>query len=168
MKKIPSLIVIVLGVTLAHAAALNKHAPKFSLINSQGQTRTLSDYKGKVVFINFWASWCAPCQEELPELDGLATHYKGQKVRVLAINVDHYRKPAKKLLAKLGLASPHVEILWDSKSKVVGAYNIDTMPSSFILDAHGIIRYTHSGFHSQDPEQWRQEIDRLIAQTDRT
>ena len=147
-----------------HAAALNEAAPQFSLVNSQGQTRKLSDYRGKVVLINFWASWCAPCQEELPELDRLEARYKGKKVRVLAINVDPRRTPAKKLLAKLGLRSSHLEILWDSKSRVVGAYNIETMPSSFILDLHGVIRYVHSGFHTQDPGLWRQEIDSLLRE----
>jgi thiol-disulfide isomerase/thioredoxin len=163
MKKSASLAVMVLGVTLAQAAALNEPAPNFSLNNSRGQIRTLSEYRGKIVFINFWASWCAPCQEELPELNRLAAQYKGKKVRVLAINVDPRPSPAKKLLAKLGLRSSHLEILWDSKSKAVGAYNIDTMPSSFILDSHGMIRYVHSGFHRQDPDLWRQEIDSLTA-----
>jgi thiol-disulfide isomerase/thioredoxin len=152
-------------VSQLHAAALDHAAPKFSLANSQNQIRSLSDYKGKIVFINFWASWCAPCQEELPELDRLAAQYKGKKVRVVAINVDPKRPPAKKLLAKLGLTSPHLEVLWDSKSKVVGTYNIDTMPSSYILDSRGIIRFSHSGFHSQDPDHWRREIDRLITRT---
>jgi thiol-disulfide isomerase/thioredoxin len=164
MKKIGSFAGIVLGVTLAHAAALNHVAPKFVLVNSQDQIRTLSDYRGRVVFINFWASWCAPCQVELPELNRLAAHYKGKKVRVVAINVDPKRQPAKKLLSKLGLNSPRMEILWDSKSKAVGAYNIDTMPSSFILDTRGVIRFVHSGFHNQDPGLWRQEIDRLMRQ----
>src|SRR5438105_812295 len=88
MKRIGLLAVMVFAVMPTYAAALDHAAPKFSLANSQNQVRSLSDYKGKIVFINFWASWCAPCQEELPELDRLAAHYKGKNVRVVAINVD--------------------------------------------------------------------------------
>jgi peroxiredoxin len=147
---------------LAQAAALNDSAPKFSLKNSHQEQRSLSEYKGKVVFINFWASWCAPCQQELPELNKLAAEFKGKKVQVLAINVDEDRAAAKKLLAKLGLSSSRMEILYDPKSKVVSAYNIDNMPTSFILDSKGIIRFLHAGYHPQDPASWRQEIDRLL------
>ncbi len=146
--------VIVLCATLLQAAELNRPAPKFP---------ELSGYRGQVVFINFWASWCAPCQVELPELNRLAARYRGKNVKVLAINVDRDRRAAKKLLSRLGLTAPHLEILWDTKSKVVSAYNIEGMPSSFILDAHGIIRFKHAGFHSQDPESWRHEIDRLLG-----
>jgi thiol-disulfide isomerase/thioredoxin len=143
------------------AATVNQPAPKFTLTDSRRQKRTLSDYKGKVVFINFWASWCAPCQEELPALNRLAADYKSKKVQILAINVDEQPASAKTLLTKLGLTRADFEVLWDSKSKAVGAYNIEVMPSSYILDRNGVIRFTHSGFHGQDPIAWRHEIDNL-------
>src|SRR5262245_54061326 len=104
------------------AAQLNSPAPAFP---------GLSANRGKVVLINFWASWCGPCQEELPELNRLAAAYKGRKVKVLAINVDENRAAAQKLLGRLGIAAPELTILWDPKSKIVGAYKIDAMPSSF-------------------------------------
>ncbi len=161
-RKYLVLTALVFADSFLHAAALNSSAPKLTLMNSHQQRRALSDYKGKVVFINFWASWCAPCQEELPLLNQLGGDYRGRKVQVLAINVDEDRKAAKRTLQKLGLTNSHLEILWDSKSKVVSTYNIETMPSSFILDQQGIIRFTHAGFHPHDPETWHQEIDSLL------
>jgi thiol-disulfide isomerase/thioredoxin len=155
-------IVALLAVTHLQAAALNSPAPKFALINSHKERKTLSSFKGKVVFINFWASWCAPCQMELPELKRLADEYPRKRFQILAINVDTDRKAARRLISKLGLATSHLEILWDSRSKAVSAFNIETMPSSFILDSRGVIRFAHSGFHQQDPETWRKEVNQLI------
>jgi thiol-disulfide isomerase/thioredoxin len=162
INKTGCLAVLLLSVALSYGAELNTPAPTFALTNSHRQKRALSDYKGKVVFINFWASWCGPCQEELPLLNRLAGDYPGKKVRVLAINVDADRQAAVTALKRLGLSHASLEILWDLKSKVVSAYNIETMPSSFVLDQHGVIRFVHIGFRSQDPEKWRQEINLLI------
>lgn len=149
-------------VTALEAATVNVPAPDFSLTNSHGTKRTLSDYKGKVVFINFWASWCAPCQIELPQLNQLAIDEGGKNVNVIAINVDREQFKAGTLLTKLGLDSPEMEILWDPDSKAVAAYDAETMPNSFIVDTQGIIRFVHTGFDKHDPEKWHHEIDSLL------
>ena len=163
MRKTRFLFGLIFAVSVLQAAALNDPAPKFSLMDSHQQKRSLASYKGKVVFVNFWASWCAPCQLELPELDRLAAAYKGKRLQVVAINVDEKSADAKKLLRKLGLKDPAMQILWDPKSKAVSAYNVETMPSSFILDDRGKIRFIHSGFHAEDPALWRHEVDNLLG-----
>jgi len=151
-----------LATTLVQAAARDTAAPQFTLPNSHHQQRTLSDYKGKVVLINFWASWCAPCQAELPELKKLAAEERG-RLNVLAINVDENRASAEKLLAELGLDTNHAfEILWDTHSEVVSTYNIESMPSSVLLDSRGRIRFVHVGFHRADPALWRREITQIL------
>jgi len=122
----------------------------------------LAKYKGQVVFVNFWASWCAPCLVELPELNRLAAHYKGRKVKVLAINVDADRAAARRTLARLKLSKASFEVLWDTKSKTITAYDPPTMPSSYLVDRQGRIRYLHPGFQAGDPATWRQEIDSLL------
>jgi len=152
--------------SLIQAASLNNAAPAFTLPNSHHQKKALADYKGKVVFVNFWASWCAPCRSELPALNQLAADYGRKKIRVLAINVDKDSADAKALLKKLELNDPQMEILWDTRSEVVESFNIDVMPSSFILDQVGRIRFMHSGFHSQDPARWHAEIDQLMKRQD--
>jgi thiol-disulfide isomerase/thioredoxin len=144
------------------AATLDAPAPAFSLHDSHQQFRTLKSYQGQVVFLDFWASWCAPCLLELPELNRLAADYQKKKLRVLAINVDTDPAAAKVLLSKLGLKKPVLKILWDTQSKVVSTYNIETMPASFIIDQKGIIRFSHPGYHEKDPSLWRTEIDGLL------
>src|SRR5262249_14177435 len=88
--------VFFLGLSLAHAATVGAPAPKFSHTNSQKQLQSPASYKGKILFINFWASWCAPCLQELPELNRLAGEDFHGKVKVLAINVDEDPKAARK------------------------------------------------------------------------
>src|ERR1019366_10605673 len=151
-------------ITPLEAATLNVAAPEFALLNAQGAKRTLSSYKGRVVIINFWASWCAPCQIELPQLNQLATDESGKNVSVIAISVDQEQFKAGTLLTKLGLDSPEMEILWDPDSKAVTAYDAETMPTSFIVDAKGIVRFVHSGFNNHSQEQWRKEIDDLLKE----
>jgi DsbE subfamily thiol:disulfide oxidoreductase len=144
------------------AVSLNTPAPNFKLKNTHHETRTLADYKGKVVLINFWASWCAPCQQELPELDRLAAQYAKRGLRVVAVNVDEDSANGQESLYKLGLYTPHLEVLWDPHSKMVSDFNIDSFPATFILDTHGKIHYIHSGYHFEDLTAWRDEIDRLL------
>jgi thiol-disulfide isomerase/thioredoxin len=163
MKILIGLLILVSSlVAVLEAVTVNAPAPDFSLTNSQDKQRTLNDYKGKVLFINFWASWCAPCQVELPELNQLAIDEAGKNVAVIAINVDKEQFKAGTLLTKLGLQSPDVEILWDPESKAVATYDVETMPTSFILDNKGDIRFLHSGFQNHDPDKWRKEIENLL------
>ncbi len=133
------------------AATLHQKAPPTPLAQ-----------RGNVVLVNFWASWCAPCQAELPALRQLADDYRGQRVQVLAVNVDNDPAAARRLLKKLGLSNSRLQVVWDTKSKIVGAYNIPTMPSSYIVDKKGVVRFIHAGFRPDDPVAWRNEINRLL------
>lgn len=163
-----SRLTLILTLTIAvmpHAAAegvLGRAAPAFTLKDAQGQTCSLVQYRGQVVFINFWASWCAPCQVELPELNRLARDYRDRPVAVLAVNVDEDAQAAKAVLKRLSLHRPGFRRLRDQNSRVAARYNLESMPSSFIVDAAGIVRYTHTGFRPSDPGVWRTEIESLL------
>ncbi len=154
-----SFLLVMAGVPAA-AAGLNEKAPSFTLKNTAKENRALASYKGKIVLINFWASWCAPCQTELPELNALANEYK-DSVKVLAINVDADPSLGRKALKRLRLEQPRMEILWDTRSRVVKTYDIPTMPSSYVIDQGGRIRFIHEGFRPGDREKWRHEIATL-------
>ncbi len=150
--------------TVAQAASINKPAPAFTLKDINGADVSLADSKGKeIVFVNFWATWCPPCNQEFPQLSDLADEYKAKGVRVLAINIDKKRDVVDKFLAKLKSKPDAMKILLDPGSTVVAAYDIEAMPSSFIIDKKGDIRFSHLGYTEKDPQKWRGEINGLLS-----
>ena len=151
------------GLGLAAATALaspkvGERASDFSLPTLDGSKVKLSELRGKVVLIDFWASWCVPCRKELPALDALQKKYAGSVV-VLAVNVDKERANAEKLLSTVKVGA--LRILLDPDGKVAGAYDVPTMPSSFIVDTKGMVRNVHAGFSSGDEKRFAAEIDAL-------
>jgi thiol-disulfide isomerase/thioredoxin len=133
--------------TSAWATKPGDRAHDFDLPSLDGKSVKLSDLKGAVVVVDFWASWCAPCKKELPALDKLAAKYPG-KVVVLAVNIDKDRKKAEGFLQQAKVKS--VKILLDPAGKVAAAYDVPTMPSSFIVDDKGMVKYVQSGYKSGD------------------
>ncbi|MCG3204686.1 MAG: Thiol-disulfide oxidoreductase ResA [Elusimicrobia bacterium] len=148
----------------SQAAFINDPAPAFALKSMDGKEVKLSDFDGMVVLVNFWASWCPPCKKEFPELNELANEYKGQGAKVVGINLDKSVSRVEKFLEKVGSKPDAMIILLDPDSKVVANYVARSMPSSFIVDKNGVIRYVHFGFNDKDPLKWRSEINGLLAE----
>jgi len=144
------------------AAWVNDSAPGFTLRDMNGNQVSLYTLKGEVVFINFWASWCGPCKKEFPELNTLAERYKGSHFVVLAVNIDKKRKNADEFLERYGPVSQNMVILLDPESRVVASYGARAMPSSFLIDMTGVIRYVHLGFREENPPLWVSEIESLL------
>jgi len=144
------------AVTLA--ATVGQPAPFFELEGVDNKTYQLNDFKDKIVFINFWASWCTPCRKELPMLDQLQDKF--DNLIVLAINVDSERENADQFLKQHKIRSL---VLYDPQTTVVSSYEAVAMPSSYILDQNGIVRYKHYGFNAKkDPVKWSQEVSSLL------
>ena len=140
-----------------HASSIGDNAPLFSLRDIYGRAWPLEDLKGKVVFINFWATWCTPCRKELPMLNELQK--KSKDVVVLAVNIDKKRSNVESFLKGYSLNIP---ILLDPDSRVVANYGAWAMPTSFILDRDGRIRFIHFGFDKdRDPGLWEKEINEI-------
>jgi cytochrome c biogenesis protein CcmG/thiol:disulfide interchange protein DsbE len=136
-------------------------APDVALPDAKGVTVRLSAYKGRVVLVDFWASWCPPCKASFPALDRLSHEYEPQGVAVLAINVDEKSRDADSFLS----AYPHtMTVLFDPKGESPQAFGVRGMPSSFVIDRTGNIRFTHMGYTANVVEQYRQEIVRLLAE----
>jgi len=147
----------------AHAAWINDRAPEFTLPDMTGASISLPDMKGKVVLIDFWATWCQPCKKEFPELNRLADKHKDADFVILAINLDKKKENAAEFLDRLGLTlSKNMVVLFDPGSAVVSSYAARAMPTSYILDKTGVIRNVHLGFNEADPARWVAEIEPLL------
>ncbi|HKA91881.1 MAG TPA: TlpA disulfide reductase family protein [Haliangiales bacterium] len=153
------LVILALGASPAGATKPGDRAHDFSLPSIDGKSVTLSDLKGAVIIVDFWASWCGPCKKELPALDRLAAKYAG-KVVVLAVNIDKERKKADAFLSQAKVS--RATVLLDPAGKVAAAYDVPTMPSSYVVDGHGIIKHVQAGYKSGDEETIEDKIRELM------
>jgi cytochrome c biogenesis protein CcmG, thiol:disulfide interchange protein DsbE len=115
---------------------------------------------GKVVIVDFWATWCAPCREELPELQKFHQKYAAQGLAIVGVSVDKEAGGIKEFLSKLKVTFP---IVHDAGHSVTGKYSPPRMPSSYIVDRKGIVRYVHGGFRAGDVAEFDKQIQELLA-----
>jgi thiol-disulfide isomerase/thioredoxin len=144
----------------ARAADEGQPAPAFSAKSLDGTgTVALGNYKGKVVYLDFWASWCAPCQTSLPALEALRKEFPADQFQVIAVNVDQDPEKARKLLEKLKIGYPSAT---DPEGRLPATFGIKTMPTSYLIDRDGVIRRVHPGFRSGDVDAIRKQIQTLV------
>ena len=147
--------------SVAYAADAGGPAPAFTLTSLTGQPGALSQYKGQVVMVNFWATWCGPCQQEMPLLDQMYKKYKPAGFTLIGVNVDKEAPPVKDLMARKPVSFP---VLLDPANQVSKAYHVDEMPSSVIIDRKGEIRYIHRGYKPGDENDYQDRIRQLIRE----
>lgn len=145
----------------APAVAKPFPAPAFSLKDKAGQAHTLADFRGRVVLVDFWASWCAPCKASFPALDALQEELHGEGLDVIAINVDEDRKDADAFLTG---KSPSLIVLFDPLGRSPEDFKVEGMPSSFLIDREGNVRFRHMGFTAQTKADFRREIGILLRE----
>ena len=126
-----------------------------------GQKAKLSDFKGKVIYLDFWASWCKPCVKSFPVLNEFHNQYKQQGFEVIAINLDENKSKA---LAFLQQHKVDYSVLYAQGSKVAQAYDVQAMPSSYFIDRKGIVRHVHKGYKESDKVKIKQVIELLIKE----
>jgi peroxiredoxin len=146
---------------LATAGDASGPAPAFTLTDLSGASQALSQYKGQVVMVNFWATWCGPCQQEMPLLDQMYKKFKPVGFTLIGVNVDKDAPPVKDLLARKPVSFP---VLLDPTNAVSKAYHLDEMPSSVIIDRSGMIRYVHRGYKPGDENEYQDRIRQLIRE----
>ena len=133
--------------------------PDFSLQNADHQLLSLTDYRGKVILVNFWASWCIPCVMEMPGMQRLADALKGRPFEILAVNVADTENRIHEFIKRMDL---HMTILMDHDSKVFEAWQGKVLPASFLLDRSGRIRYQVIGPLEWDSEEAGKIIEELL------
>ena len=145
----------------AYAGSLSGPAPDFTLKSRSGENLKLSEYRGDVVMINFWASWCGPCRQEMPLLEEIYQKYSDLGFELLAVNVEEDSSKADDLLRDVRVTFP---ILFDNTNKVSKLYKVVAMPSTVIVDRDGNIRYLHKGYLPGYEEEYRKQVKELIRE----
>jgi len=123
----------------------------------------LPDTAGKVVLVDFWASWCVPCKASFPVLNRLQTQYAAKGLVIIGVGVDENAADYKKFAATMSASFPLVH---DATHTAAGAFNPATMPTSYLIDRKGVVRYLHTGFKGAKTEkEYTTEIEALLAET---
>ena len=144
------------------ASALDSGArmPEIGLKDTRGARVDLASLKGKVVIVDFWASWCAPCKEEMPVLEKLYKKYKDRGLVVVGVSVDNELANVKTFLKTMPVS---FHIVHDGTKEVANRYKPPKMPSSYIVDRNGVVRHVHGGYRDGDAAKFEAEITALLG-----
>jgi thiol-disulfide isomerase/thioredoxin len=125
---------------------------------------SIADYRGSIVYLDFWASWCGPCKLSFPFMQRLQSKYADEGLKVIAVNLDRKRTLADKFLREIDGELP--QIFWDPKGEWAEHYDVKDMPTSVLIDRSGQVRFIHEGFHKESIPQYITHIEQLLAEKD--
>jgi thiol-disulfide isomerase/thioredoxin len=147
--------------------ANTKNAQDFTLVDylSDEQSVSLSDFQGKVVYLDFWASWCKPCRTSFPWMNQMQSKYEAQGLQVVSINLD---KDKSSIATFLKSYPSNFKILLDPEGNVASAYDLLGMPTSYLIDKSGVLRKTHTGFFIKHTPQYEKEIIALLSEKEQS
>lgn len=140
---------------VASAVDPGEPAPAFALPNAAGQNVELAKLRGKVVYVDFWASWCSPCKRSFPWMNEMTRKYGPKGLTIVAINVDKKRQDAEKFLS---VAPAEFTIVYDPAGKVPASFDVKGMPSSYLVDATGNVVFVETGFRDERKGEVEQRI----------
>ena len=156
-----ALLGIMTASSLAASGLAGRSAPDFALKSASGENLRLSEYRGNVVMINFWATWCGPCRQEMPLLDDLYNRYQRVGFSLLGVNIDDDSRRAMRMVEELGVSFP---VLFDADKEVSKLYQVEAMPVTLLLDREGTVRHVHHGYKPGYEEQYLTEIRSLLRE----
>jgi len=161
-KLVVALLATVFAATsLASSGLEGQLAPDFALKSSTGENLRLSEYRGDVVMINFWATWCGPCRQEMPLLEELYARYKRVGFNLLGVNIDDDARRAMRMIDEMGVSFP---VLFDSRKEVSKLYQVDAMPVTVLVDREGYVRYVHLGYKPGYEDKYLDQVRSLLRE----
>jgi peroxiredoxin len=134
-------------------------APALELEDLEGRVQRLSDYRGRVVLVNFWATWCEPCREEMPSMERLRSALKGRPFEILAVNVGEGARVARGFADRMALGFP---VLLDRDTRTTKSWGARILPASFVIGPDGAIRYSYLGALDWSDAQVKAALERLM------
>jgi peroxiredoxin len=159
---------VALALGLAGVAAANTDtvvvgaaAPDFALRSAAGPNLRLSEHRGQVVMINFWATWCGPCRQEMPKLDEIFARYEPAGFALLGVNIDEDSAKAQRLADELGVRFP---LLFDDEQSVSRLYDVQAMPMTVMVDRSGKVRSVHYGYRPGMEQRYLDEVRALLRE----
>jgi len=165
MGSLMRLLAVSLLLCLATAAqatvAAQAPAPDFTLKGADGRNLRLQEQRGQVVLVNFWATWCGPCRQEMPHLNRLYDKYRSSGFTLLAVNIDDDPRTAVNTAAKMGLRFP---VLLDTDKAVSKRYDLGSMPATVLIDRDGKVRFLHRGYREGMELAYEQQIRDLVKE----
>jgi thiol-disulfide isomerase/thioredoxin len=157
------ILLLALGASSAAAQDLKPWAgvvtPALSLSDIEGKPHKLADYRGKVVLVNFWATWCVPCRDEMPSIERLRAALEGRPFVVLAVNLAEPESRIRKFLEVVPVRFP---VLLDTDSRAARAWQARVLPATFIVGPDGVVRYQYFGELDWAKPEIREQIVKLL------
>ncbi|MBI5752113.1 MAG: TlpA family protein disulfide reductase [Hydrogenophilales bacterium] len=163
------LISLVLSIGAANAKELKPLSPRdapstLALKDLDGKPHSLADYKGRVVLVNFWATWCPPCRAEMPSMQRLKEAMKGKPFTILAVDMAESDTDVRQFLKDMKDAKLDFTILMDKDGKALKEWKVFVFPTSYVLDAEGKLRYALLGSTEWDEFDTLKKIEALLPQ----
>jgi peroxiredoxin len=143
----------------AQSALVGKAAPDFALRSLRGENIRLSEHSGEVVVVNFWATWCGPCRQEMPQLDELYAKYRRAGLVLLGVSLDHQKDRATEMAQTLKVAYP---VLFDEQRNVSRSYGVDDLPVTLLIDRQGVVRFVSQGYKPGYESRYAEQLRELL------
>ncbi len=147
---------------IGYTQEVNSPAPDFSAKDLNGNSLKLSDFKGKVVVLDFWASWCVPCKKSMPHLIELYNNNVADSLVVLGINVDTQLDKIREFQSSIN-AEITFPVIFDSDAKIPPMYNVEAMPTTIVINKEGIIKFKEVGYNTDLKDKLDKTIKDLLA-----
>lgn len=165
MKALIQTAILLIATLASHSQALSPQqmAPDFTLPNLEttSQNISLSDYRGQIVLVDFWAAWCGPCRKSMPMLEGLYHSQKDKGFTILAISLDDSASTARQFASQFQISYP---LLLDAEAAVSDTYGVIGMPTSYLIGRNGELLWKHQGFQPKDMATITEKVETALAQ----